>query len=540
MAKFIFITGGVLSALGKGITAASIASLMEEMGYEVTFQKLDPYLNVDPGTMSPYQHGEVYVTEDGAETDLDLGHYERFTNASMGKINNVTAGKVYFNVIERERKGGYLGATVQVIPHITDEIKRLIRAVQKDNCIAFVEVGGTVGDMESLPFLEAIRQMYTQSNGEDMLFIHVTYVPYIKSAGELKTKPTQHSVKELRAIGIQPDIIVCRSEFELPPSIKEKIALFTNVNKEAVISAQDVDYVYEVPIILKKQGVDKLIAQKLKLEYRDVPTKWENIINIIKSSKEKVNIGVVGKYMSLKDSYKSVQEALIHGGIANGVELNIHWINSEEVDEDTLDKLDGILVPGGFGERGTQGKIMALKYGREKKKPTFGICLGMQLMCVEFARNVLDLKDANSTEFNPLTPHPIIDIMEEQKNIKELGGTMRLGSYPCKLMEGSKAREIYGKDLIYERHRHRYEFNNQYREAFERHGIVFSGLSPDGRLVEVIELKDHPWYIGCQFHPEFKSKPHRPHPLFVSFVYACLQKTGQSPVIKQDKLHRQP
>ncbi|MFN3813992.1 MAG: CTP synthase, partial [Aquificaceae bacterium] len=378
MAKFIFITGGVLSALGKGITAASTASLMEEMGYRVTFQKLDPYLNVDPGTMSPYQHGEVYVTEDGGETDLDLGHYERFTKASMGKINNVTAGKVYFNVIERERKGGYLGATVQVIPHITDEIKRLIRAVERDSHIAFVEVGGTVGDIESLPFLEAIRQMYIESNREDMLFIHVTYVPYIKSAGELKTKPTQHSVKELRAIGIQPDIIVCRSEFELPPSIKEKIALFTNVNKEAVISAQDVDYVYEVPIILKKQGVDKLIAQKLKLKYKDVPTKWENIINIIKNSKDNVNIGVVGKYMSLKDSYKSVQEALIHGGIANGLEVNIHWINSEEVDEDILDKLDGILVPGGFGERGIEGKMKALNYGRLSKKPTFGICLGMQ------------------------------------------------------------------------------------------------------------------------------------------------------------------
>ncbi len=524
MAKFIFVTGGVLSALGKGVTSASIGSLLEEMGYKVTFQKLDPYLNVDPGTMSPYQHGEVYVTEDGAETDLDLGHYERFTFSRMSRNNNVTAGRVYFNVLERERRGDYLGATVQVIPHITDEIKRLIRSVEGDNHIAIVEVGGTVGDIESLPFLEAIRQMSLESKREDVLFIHVTYVPYIKSVGELKTKPTQHSVKELRAIGIQPDMIICRSEFELPKSIKEKISLFTSVSEASVISAPDVEYIYEVPIIFKRQGVDRIIAERLGLTYREVPTKWDRIMETIKNANKEIKIGVVGKYIYLKDSYKSLHEALLHGAIANKVKLGIKWINAEDFDEKDLTQVDGILVPGGFGERGTEGKIRALKYGREKKIPTFGICLGMQLMCVEFARNVLGLQGANSTEFDPHTPHPVIDLMEEQKSIDRLGGTMRLGSYPCILLPGSKARDIYGKDMVYERHRHRYEFNNFYREIYENHGVVFSGLSPDGRLVEIMELKDHPWYIGCQFHPEFKSKPFEPHPLFVSFVKACLER----------------
>ncbi len=521
MPLYIFVTGGVLSSLGKGVASASIASLLEEQGLKVNIQKLDPYLNVDPGTMSPYQHGEVYVTEDGAETDLDLGHYERFTDRYMTKKNNVTAGKVYYNVIHREREGGYLGATVQVIPHITDEIKRLIREVEEDCHVVIVEIGGTVGDIESLPFLEAVRQLSMELGKDKVLFVHTTYVPYVKTAGELKTKPTQHSVKELRAIGIQPDIILCRSETEIPEGIKEKIALFTNVKKSAVISAPDVEFIYEVPLIFKKQGLDRLILEYFGFEYKEVKSKWESVVDILKWAKEEVKIALVGKYVSLKDSYKSVVEALIHGGIANGVRVKVLWINSEDYDEEILSEADGILVPGGFGERGIEGKLKALTYGRITQKPTFGICLGMQLMCVEFARKVIGLKDANSTEFDPFTPHPVIDIMEEQKNIKKLGGTMRLGSYPCKLLEGSKVREIYGTSLIHERHRHRYEFNNSYREIFQNMGMVFSGLSPDERLVEIIELRDHPWYIGCQFHPEFKSKPFKPHPLFVSFIKAC-------------------
>jgi len=521
VAKYIFVTGGVLSSLGKGVSSASIASLLEEMGYKVTLQKLDPYLNVDPGTMSPYQHGEVYVTEDGAETDLDLGHYERFTNARMGRENNITSGRVYFNVIQRERKGDYLGVTVQVIPHITDEIKRLIRAVEKDNDVVVVEVGGTVGDIESLPFLEAIRQLGMELGKENCVYIHVTYVPYIKSVEELKTKPTQHSVKELRAIGIQPDVLICRSEREISEDVKAKLSLFTNVSKEAVISAHDVETIYEVPLLFKSQGLHHWLAKRLGLDFKDGKSKWGKIVEIIKKAEEEVKIALVGKYISLKDAYKSVVEALNHGGIANGVRVKVLWMNSEDFDESLLEEADGILIPGGFGERGIEGKIKAITYGRLSQKPTFGICLGMQLMCVELGRNVLNLKDANSTEFDPHTPHPVIDIMEEQKHIEELGGTMRLGAYPCVLKEGTKVRQIYGKEIIYERHRHRYEFNNAYLEAFERAGVVFSGFSPDGRLVEVIELKDHPWFIGCQFHPEFKSKPFDPHPLFVSFIKAC-------------------
>jgi CTP synthase len=523
MPYYIFVTGGVLSSLGKGVASASIASLLEEQGLKVNIQKLDPYLNVDPGTMSPYQHGEVYVTEDGAETDLDLGHYERFTKRSMTKKNNVTAGRVYYNVIQREREGGYLGATVQVIPHITDEIKRLIREVEEDCHVVIVEVGGTVGDIEGLPFLEAVRQLSMEVGREKVLFVHITYVPFIKTAGELKTKPTQHSVKELRAIGIQPDIILCRSEMEIPEGIKEKIALFTSVQKSAVISAPDLEFIYEVPLVFKKQGLDRLIAQHFGFEYKEVKSKWEDIVQTLKSAEREVKIALVGKYVSLKDSYKSVVEALIHGGIANGARVKVIWVNSEDYDEKVLEEAHGILVPGGFGERGIGGKLRALSYGRKLKKPTFGICLGMQLMCIEFAKNVLGLKEANSTEFDPFTPHPVIDLMEEQKNIKELGGTMRLGSYPCKLIEGTKVREIYKQELIYERHRHRYEFNNKYREPFQEAGMVFSGLSPDERLVEIVELKEHPWYIGCQFHPEFKSKPFQPHPIFVSFISACLQ-----------------
>jgi CTP synthase len=522
VARYIFVTGGVLSSLGKGVSSAAIASILEEMGYRITLQKLDPYLNVDPGTMSPYQHGEVYVTEDGAETDLDLGHYERFTKAQMGRENNITSGRVYFNVLQRERKGDYLGATVQVIPHITDEIKRLIRSIEKDHDFVIVEIGGTVGDIESLPFLEAIRQLGMELGRENCVYVHVTYVPYVKSVGELKTKPTQHSVKELRAIGIQPDVLICRSECEIPKEVKEKLSLFTNVSPSAVISAHDVETIYEVPLLFKKQGLHLWFAKRFNLEPKEGEVKWEKIISIIKNAKEEVKVALVGKYVSLRDAYKSVVEALIHGSIANRVRLNILWVNSEDFEEELLHEADGILVPGGFGERGIEGKIKSINYGRLGKKPTFGICLGMQLMCVEFARNVLNLKGANSTEFDPNTPHPVIDIMEEQKQIEELGGTMRLGAYPCVLKEGTKVREIYKREVIYERHRHRYEFNNAYREVFERNGFVISGLSPDGRLVEVIELKDHPWFIGCQFHPEFKSKPFDPHPLFVSFIKACI------------------
>jgi CTP synthase (UTP-ammonia lyase) len=492
------------------------------MGYRITLQKLDPYLNVDSGTMSPYQHGEVYVTEDGAETDLDLGHYERFTKARMGRENNITSGRVYFNVLQRERKGDYLGATVQVIPHITNEIKRLIRSIEKDHDFVIVEIGGTVGDIESLPFLETIRQLGMELGRENCVYVHVTYVPYIKSAGELKTKPTQHSVKELRAIGIQPDVLICRSECEIPQEVKEKISLFTNVSPSAVISAHDVETIYEVPLIFKKQGLHLWLAKRFNLEPKDGEGKWEKIVSIIKNAKEEVKVALVGKYVSLRDAYKSVVEALTHGSIANRVKLNILWVNSENVEEELLHEADGIVVPGGFGERGIEGKIKAINYGRLSKKPTFGICLGMQLMCVEFARNVLNLKGANSTEFDSNTPHPVIDIMEEQKQIEELGGTMRLGAYPCVLKEGTKVREIYKKEVIYERHRHRYEFNNAYRELFEKNGFVISGVSPDGRLVEVVELRDHPWFIGCQFHPEFKSKPFDPHPLFVSFIKACI------------------
>ncbi|HIQ49150.1 MAG TPA: CTP synthase [Aquifex aeolicus] len=524
MAKFIFVTGGVLSSLGKGITSASIASILEEMGYKVTLQKLDPYLNVDAGTMSPYQHGEVYVTDDGAETDLDLGHYERFTNAVMTKDNNVTAGRIYYNVITKERRGDFLGATVQVIPHITEEIKSSIRKVEKDNDIVLVEIGGTVGDIEGLPFLEAVRQLSSELGRGNYIFIHLTYVPYIKAVGELKTKPTQHSVKELRAIGIQPDIIICRAERELPRGIKSKIALFTNVKEEAVISAPDVEFSYEVPLKLKEQGIDRIITEKLGLKHREVSLgRWKKVVNILRNPKEEVNIALVGKYAELRDSYKSVLEALTHGGIANKVRVNIILKNSENLDVDELkENIHGIIVPGGFGERGIKGKIEALQFGRENNVPTFGICLGMQLMAIEFARNVLGFVNANSTEFEPNTSYPVIDIMEDQKKIDKLGGTMRLGAYPCKIQKDTLAYRIYKKELIYERHRHRYEFNNEYREDFEKRGIVFSGLSPNGNLVEIMELKEHPWYLGCQFHPEFKSKPFAPHPLFVSFIKAAL------------------
>ncbi len=523
--RFIFITGGVLSSIGKGVSAASIGSILEELGLKVSIQKLDPYLNVDPGTMSPFQHGEVFVTEDGAETDLDIGHYERFLNTNLTRKNNVTAGKVYFDVIEQERKGNYLGATVQVIPHVTDKIKEFIREASRGFDVFIVEIGGTVGDIESLPFLEAARQFQLDVGKDKAIFLHLTYVPYLETSGELKTKPTQHSVKELRAIGIMPDIIVCRASKELPESVKSKIALFCNVKKEDVISAPDISIIYELPIFLEEsEKIAQKISQKLSIDYKKPSLeKWKNIVFKIKNAKDDVRIGVIGKYVELKDAYKSLHEALLHGALENELKLHIDWINSEALKESDLKPLDGILIPGGFGERGVEGKIRALSFARENKVPAFGICLGMQLMAVEFARNILGYKEANSTEFEPNTPYPVIDIMKEQKYIEKLGGTMRLGAFPYKLDKNSKAFDIYKEEIVYERHRHRYEFNNAFREEFIKNGFLPSGLSPDNLLVEVLELKDHPWYIGSQFHPEFKSKPFAPHKLFVSFIKASYE-----------------
>ena len=525
MAKFIFVTGGVLSSLGKGITAASLGTLLELRGYKVIIKKFDPYLNVDPGTMSPFQHGEVYVTEDGAETDLDLGHYERFLNSYTNRDCNITTGKIYYHVIEKERKGDYLGATVQVIPHITDEIKNNIRKLSGDYDIVIVEIGGTVGDIESLPFLEAIRQIRFDLDDNDVLYVHVTLVPYIKSAGELKTKPTQHSVKELREIGIQPDILVCRSEYPLNESIRKKIALFCNISKEGVINAIDASSIYQVPLLLHSEGIDKLVLQKLKLQDKPVDiSKWEEIVFRLNNPENEVTIGIVGKYVNLKDAYISLNEALVHGGINNRLKVNIKWIDAEDLEKMPPDKflndVDGILVPGGFGDRGVEGKINAANYARVKNIPFFGICLGMQCAVVEFARNVLRLDGAHSSEFNPKTPFPVIDYMNEQKSIKKLGGTMRLGGYKCTLKEDTLAFKCYGKQDIVERHRHRLEFNNKFREDFERAGATISGVNVERNLVEIIEIKSHRWFLGCQFHPEFKSKPTNPHPLFSSFIAA--------------------
>jgi len=529
--KFIFITGGVLSSLGKGVASAGIGAILESMGYKITFLKLDPYLNIDPGTMNPYQHGEVYVTEDGAETDLDLGHYERFTNVVLTKYNNATSGKLYFNILEKERRGAYLGATVQIIPHFTNEIKRAIEKAAGNADITLVEIGGTVGDIESLPFLEAIRQMSLEIGKENSIFIHLTYVPYIKVAGELKTKPSQHSVKELRAIGIQPDILICRAEKTLPKAIKRKLALFTNVDENAVLSAPDLDTIYEIPLHLKKEKIDEVLSKHLKINYKEPDlSHWKKIVNTwnnIKKSEKEVNIAIIGKYVELKDAYKSIDEALIHASIANKVKVNLKWIRSDELTdeniEETLKNIDGILIPGGFGERGIEGKIKAAKYAREKNIPYFGICLGMQVAVIEFARNVAGLKGANSTEFNPETPYPVIDLMPEQKNLDKKGGTMRLGAYKCSLKEGTKAYEIYGKKEIYERHRHRYEFNPEFRPLLEKKGLVVSGEYVSKKLPEIVEIPEHKWFIGCQFHPEFKSKPFAPHPLFVEFVNASFQ-----------------
>ncbi len=534
--KFIFVTGGVVSSIGKGITASSIGALLEARGLKIGMQKLDPYINVDPGTMNPYQHGEVYVTEDGAETDLDLGHYERFTTAKISKKSNYTTGKIYESVINKERKGEYLGGTVQVIPHITNEIKSVILEAMEGIDIGIVEIGGTVGDIESLPFLEAIRQLQNDLGRENVLFIHVTLVPYIKSAGELKTKPTQHSVKELRAIGIQPDIIVCRTDRDLPDEVKRKISLFCNVEKSCVITAKDVDTIYEVPLNLNKEGLDEKIIEKLNI-WTGAPNldKWEFIVSRIKNPMYEVNIYVVGKYVELIESYKSINEALIHGGIANNCKVNINYVEAEKITPETVDDFlknaEGILVPGGFGERGINGKIEAIKYARENKIPFLGICLGMQLSVIEFARNVAGLEDANSTEFSKRTKHPVIYLMEqwidEEGNIQyrteesALGGTMRLGAYKCILNEDSNTYKAYRKKEIYERHRHRYEFNNDYREVLQNAGLKIVGVSPDDQLVEIIELDDHPWFVGCQFHPEFKSRPMEPHPLFKDFVKAA-------------------
>ena len=528
--KYIFVTGGVVSGLGKGITAASIGRLLKDRGYRVTMQKFDPYINVDPGTMSPYQHGEVFVTDDGAETDLDLGHYERFIDESLSVNSNITTGKVYWTVLNKERRGDYLGGTVQVIPHITNEIKDRIYRVGKsgETDVVITEIGGTVGDIESLPFLEAIRQASTELGRENAIFVHVTLVPYISGSNELKSKPTQHSVKELLSIGIQPNLIVCRSEMELPEDMVRKIGLFCNVRTEDVIQNLTAPSLYEVPLMLEKEGIADAVCHHLGLEKREPNhTEWINMVEKVKAATKKVTIGLVGKYVELPDAYLSVAESLRHGGIPNDAEVDIRWISSEDITtENAAEKLsdcDGILVPGGFGDRGIEGKIAAISYARQNKVPFFGICLGMQMAVVEFARNVLGFNGANSSEFDENSAYPVIDIMPEQKEITEKGGTMRLGLYPCKLADGSRAKAIYKEDLIYERHRHRYEFSNEFRKAMQEAGLVLSGLSPDERLVEIVELSDHPWFIGVQFHPEFKSRPNRPHPLFADFIRASLE-----------------
>lgn len=531
MSKYIFITGGVVSSLGKGIAAASIGKLLEARGLKTTLIKCDPYLNVDPGTMNPFQHGEVYVTDDGAETDLDLGHYERFTNAHISQDNNITTGKIYYSVIMKERKGDYLGKTVQIIPHITDEIKKDISKVAHNHNVdvAIVEIGGTVGDIESLPFLEAIRQMRWELGVNYAINIHVTLLPFIKSAGEHKTKPTQHSVGKLREIGIIPDILLCRTEKPISKDQRDKIALFCSVDKEAVIEAADVKYIYEVPLAFKKQGLDDLILKRLniKSEEHDLQEWQDIVIKRVRCPSKEVRISVVGKYMMVPDAYKSIYEALIHGGIANDARVNLNKIDSEDLEKGDVEKYlggsQGILVPGGFGTRGIEGKIKAIKYARDHKIPYLGICLGMQLACIEFSRNVCGLKNSNSTEFDKATENPIISLLAEQKHIKNMGATMRLGAYPCKLTKGSNSFLAYKKENISERHRHRYEFNNKYRKVFEKDGIIFTGITPKDNLVEIIELKDHPWFVACQFHPEFKSKPDRAHPLFEQFITASLK-----------------
>ncbi len=537
--KFIFVTGGVLSSLGKGLASASIGALLESRGLKITFQKLDPYINVDPGTMNPFQHGEVYVTDDGAETDLDLGHYERYTSVKLTQDNNFTTGRIYHSVITKERRGDYLGGTVQVIPHITDEIKNSILLMADEADVAIIEIGGTVGDIESLPFLEAIRQFQSDVGKENVLYIHLTLVPYIKTAGEVKTKPTQHSVKELRSIGIQPDILLCRTEQTLSPEMKAKIALFCNVEKDAVITAKDVESIYEVPLFFHQEGLDDKIVERLNIWTRAPRLEnWMALNKTIKNLTIPVQIAIVGKYIHLKESYKSLNEALFHGGIANNCKVILHFVDSEEVEkegaEHFLSKVDGVLVPGGFGSRGVEGKIASVRYARENLVPYFGICYGMHMAVIELARSKAGLEGANTTEVNPNTPYPVIYLMSEWFDYRsqkiehrdedtELGGTMRLGAYPCRLVTDTLAYESYQQEEVFERHRHRYEFNMKFKEPLTEKGLVLSGLSPDGSLVEIIELHDHPWFLGCQFHPEFKSRPMNPHPLFREFIRASLK-----------------
>ena len=527
--KYVFVTGGVVSALGKGITAASLGRLLKNRGLNVSIQKFDPYLNVDPGTMSPYQHGEVFVTDDGAETDLDLGHYERFIDENLTQNSNITTGRIYWSVISKERRGEYLGGTVQVIPHITNAIKdKVYRAgKERDVDVVITEIGGTVGDIESQPFLEAIRQVRSEVGAENVCFIHVTLVPYLGKAGELKTKPTQHSVKELRTIGIQPDIIVCRSEKELSDDIKNKIGLFCNVDGRSVIQNLDAEHLYEVPLMLHSEGLDNLVCEKLHLGCKDIDnSQWIDMVHRIKNLEKEVTIALVGKYVELHDAYISVVEALSHGGLTNNANVNIKWINAEELENqdvnEVLSGVDGVLVPGGFGDRGVEGKIEAIRWARENKVPFLGICLGMQCAVIEFARNVVGLEGAHSSELSSDTKYPVIDIMPEQKDIEDLGGTMRLGLYPCKLDKETKAYDSYKDEVIYERHRHRYEFNNEYRLQITEMGMKISGTSPDGRLVEIVEIEEHPWFVAAQFHPELKSRPNRPHPLFEGFIEASL------------------
>ena len=532
MTKFIFVTGGVVSGLGKGVTAAAIGRLLRARGISVAGQKLDPYLNVDPGTMSPYQHGEVFVTDDGAETDLDLGHYERFTSVNVTRSSNVTSGQIYAEVIARERRGDYLGGTIQVIPHVTNEIKRRIRMVVKetDAEVVLVEVGGTVGDIEGLPFLEAIRQMRKDAGWENTVYIHVTLLPHIGATGELKTKPTQHSVRELRGIGIQPDVICARSDHPVDEEVRNKIALFTDVEPRAVIPLVTAGTIYEVPLTLEDSGLGDYLVERLGLEVKQPPdlSGWREMVARIYEPKPKVRIGLVGKYVELQDAYMSVREALFHAGIAESYDVEIEWISSEDLERgkhlDLLDTVSGIVVPGGFGYRGIEGKVIAARYARENKVPYLGLCLGMQVMCIEFGRHLYQSDEPNSTEFDPTTPYPIIDLMADQKDITNMGGTMRLGLYPCVLVPDTKAHKAYGVDEVQERHRHRWEFNNAYRQPFEEAGMVFSGLSPDGRLVEISELKDHPFMLGSQFHPEFKSRPDNPHPLFLAFVQKAIEE----------------
>jgi CTP synthase len=532
--KYIFITGGVVSSLGKGLTAAAIGALLEHRGLKVRIQKFDPYLNVDPGTMSPFQHGEVYVLDDGAETDLDLGHYERFTSGELSQFNNLTSGQIYETVIMKERRGDYLGNTVQVIPHVTDEIKKRIYAASEGVDVLITEIGGTIGDIEGLPFIEGLRQFSIEQKRGDVIFIHVTLVPYLAAAGELKTKPSQQSVAKLREIGIQPDILVCRTEEKLGDEVRAKLAMFCNVPVKAVIEECDVETsIYELPIMLRKENVDDLVVEYLGLDAPESPMdEWEDVVHRLKFPEKEVTIGVVGKYIELQDAYKSVYESLTHGGIANNARVNVERIDAEDLESEEgrkiLEKLNGILVPGGFGDRGTEGKIWAVRYARENKLPYFGLCLGMQIAVIDFARNVLNLEGANSLEFDPDTLHPVIHLMEDQKSITKKGASMRLGSYKCDLADGTTSLKAYGTNTIHERHRHRYEFNNDYRAAMEEKGLKVAGVNTELNLVEIVEIEDHPWFVGVQFHPEFKSKPFKAHPLFASFISAGLEKKAET------------